>query len=261
MKLDAGDIQSIFRLIGVLREVGSHPDMWKPMMLGRLCQLLAGRLAVCAEAGTARYGAGQPCGGDSGIVVALPDGRALQGRAVADKVGNSINPLRSEAGNLKVGATGVAVVAGHPEIPKAFIHAGSRCGHMIQSCQRFDRMRTRQSIYILRGADDLPFSGRDRSLLAAFHAELKIAILSDGKKQMASDAKNLPHLSPRLMDTLILLSDGLSEKQVAGRLGCKMGTVHEYVKELHLRFSVHSRGELLARFNHIKMQSQGRLRL
>jgi DNA-binding CsgD family transcriptional regulator len=54
-------------------------------------------------------------------------------------------------------------------------------------------------------------------------------------------------LPPRLRDTLAALAEGLSEKQVAGRLGISAHTVHEYTKALYRRFGVQSRAELLAR--------------
>jgi DNA-binding NarL/FixJ family response regulator len=41
--------------------------------------------------------------------------------------------------------------------------------------------------------------------------------------------------------------EGDSEKQAALRLDISRNTVHDYVKQLHQRFGVSSRGELLAR--------------
>lgn len=55
-------------------------------------------------------------------------------------------------------------------------------------------------------------------------------------------------LSPRQGQTLVRLLGGDSEKQIAAHLGVSRHTVHVYVKALHRRFNVSSRGELLARF-------------
>ncbi|MGC4030448.1 MAG: LuxR C-terminal-related transcriptional regulator [Tepidisphaeraceae bacterium] len=55
-------------------------------------------------------------------------------------------------------------------------------------------------------------------------------------------------LPPRLAQTLAGLLAGLSEKQVARDLSLSPHTVHTYVKQLHKRLGVASRGELLARF-------------
>jgi DNA-binding CsgD family transcriptional regulator len=69
----------------------------------------------------------------------------------------------------------------------------------------------------------------------------KVAILRLG---VANDAT----LSPRLRQTLQSLLKGVSEKQVAQRLGLSQHTVHVYVKKLYRRYGVSSRGELLARW-------------
>jgi DNA-binding CsgD family transcriptional regulator len=53
-------------------------------------------------------------------------------------------------------------------------------------------------------------------------------------------------LPPRLREVLDLLSRGHSEKQVAADLDLSIHTVHDYVKTLHRRLRVQSRGELLA---------------
>lgn len=57
-----------------------------------------------------------------------------------------------------------------------------------------------------------------------------------------------PALPPRLEQTLRGLLSGQSEKEIAFALSVSVHTVHEYVKELHRRLGVNSRGELLARF-------------
>lgn len=58
----------------------------------------------------------------------------------------------------------------------------------------------------------------------------------------------VPKLPPRLEQVLRELMNGSSEKQIAHKLGMSIHTVHDYVKQLHHRFGVNSRGELLNRF-------------
>ena len=55
-------------------------------------------------------------------------------------------------------------------------------------------------------------------------------------------------LAPRQRQTLELLLDGKSEKEIALGLTISRHTVHVYVKSLYKRFGVSSRGELLARW-------------
>lgn len=56
----------------------------------------------------------------------------------------------------------------------------------------------------------------------------------------------LPVLPRRLSQVLQLLLQGLSEKQIARRLGLSPHTVHSYCKSLHKVFGAASRGELLS---------------
>jgi DNA-binding NarL/FixJ family response regulator len=61
----------------------------------------------------------------------------------------------------------------------------------------------------------------------------------------AVDALGLP---PRMAQILRSLLAGASEKQIALQLAISPHTVHTYVKQLHKRLDVSSRGELLAKF-------------
>jgi DNA-binding NarL/FixJ family response regulator len=67
------------------------------------------------------------------------------------------------------------------------------------------------------------------------------------RRTNGSADRNLLPLTPRAVQTLILLRRGHSEKQVAKELGISPNTVHAYVKELHRKLQVSSRGELLAK--------------
>jgi DNA-binding NarL/FixJ family response regulator len=55
-------------------------------------------------------------------------------------------------------------------------------------------------------------------------------------------------LSPRQRATLRGLLAGLSEKEVAHRLGISRHTLHEHVCAIYERLGVDSRAQLLARF-------------
>ena len=64
----------------------------------------------------------------------------------------------------------------------------------------------------------------------------------------ASSSQELPHLSPRMRQTLRLLLEGDSEKQIAQKLRLSQHTIHVYVKALYRGFGVNSRGELMSHF-------------
>jgi DNA-binding CsgD family transcriptional regulator len=84
---------------------------------------------------------------------------------------------------------------------------------------------------------------RDARILDLLHREI-VSMLGNGLAT-ANEWMAGP-LSPRLRQTMELLLDGLSEKQIAGRLQLSEYTVHEYVQKLYRRYGVHSRAELMS---------------
>ncbi len=97
-----------------------------------------------------------------------------------------------------------------------------------------------------RAWGERPFSARDAALVGAFHAGCPwLHQLPEEPKAGAPEP--LAALPARLRQVLALLAAGLSEKQAAAELGLSGHTVHDYVKALHKRLGVASRGELLAR--------------
>jgi hypothetical protein len=94
-----------------------------------------------------------------------------------------------------------------------------------------------------RAWGDRPFTERERRLVDAFHHECGWLYERPDPVPPAV----LAELPPRLRETLSGLARGLGEKQLAAAMGLSPHTLHEYVKALHRRFGVSSRGELLAR--------------
>ena len=89
-----------------------------------------------------------------------------------------------------------------------------------------------------------PFGAVEARLLRLLHIELGLLWRARAMRQ-ARDPRF--DLAPRLAQTLTLLVGGASEKQVARTLNISPHTVHNYVKALHRRYKVASRGELLAK--------------
>ena len=88
-----------------------------------------------------------------------------------------------------------------------------------------------------------PFTPRDHRLLRLLHVELGRFWRAD---VLAATRDAQQSLAPRMKQTLALLVEGKSEKQIAHAIGISPHTVHNYVKALHQRFGVSSRGELIA---------------
>jgi DNA-binding CsgD family transcriptional regulator len=69
-----------------------------------------------------------------------------------------------------------------------------------------------------------------------------------GCNRHGRSSANDERLSPRLRETLRLLLNGDSEKEIAAKLELSRHTVHVYVKGLYRHFGTSSRAELLARW-------------
>ena len=91
---------------------------------------------------------------------------------------------------------------------------------------------------------DRTFGGRQRQLLEVLHHELALLWQTP---TLTPQPQWRRELSPRLTQVLDALLEGLSEKQVALRLGLRRPTVHNYITRLHELLGVSSRGELLAK--------------
>jgi DNA-binding NarL/FixJ family response regulator len=78
----------------------------------------------------------------------------------------------------------------------------------------------------------------------------KHKLLADFCKRLLEDVAGQPsfeEMPSRQRQTLELLLEGKSEKEAAHQLGISRNTLHIYVRALYKRFSVSSRGELLAK--------------
>lgn len=97
---------------------------------------------------------------------------------------------------------------------------------------------------ILRALGEPDFNRRQLRLLRLFVREY---VRLFGRRLARMGGPSVSDLPPRVRQVLACLMEGDSEKQAALRLGISRHTVHDYVKQLHHRFEVCSRGELLAR--------------
>jgi DNA-binding CsgD family transcriptional regulator len=98
---------------------------------------------------------------------------------------------------------------------------------------------------LLRALGDPPFTRRHRRLVRLLHREIAPMI---GRQLTSADEPSAMQLSSQRREVLDCLLDGMSEKQVAARLGLTPQTVHQYVKAIYRHFRVGSRAELMARW-------------
>jgi DNA-binding CsgD family transcriptional regulator len=140
-------------------------------------------------------------------------------------------------------AGGEAIVPIKPATP---LHGG-RC--FILSQYSLPHLGAVDQLGLHRASGDTPFTRAEHRLVRLFHVELGRLWRRDALRRAKDPTADLP---PRLTQTLAALLDGLSEKQIALKLELSQHTVHNYVKALHQRFEVNSRGELLSKAGKIR---------
>lgn len=124
-------------------------------------------------------------------------------------------------------------------------HAPTGCDEFVFSLKHSEALGCFAAIggHYAHGADPVPMKAvRQLALLA----EELIPLM--GTELTMEGQIGVEGLSRRQRETLVHLLDGLSEKQVASKLGISPPTVHDYVVQLHRHFDVSSRGELLSYF-------------
>jgi DNA-binding CsgD family transcriptional regulator len=118
-------------------------------------------------------------------------------------------------------------------------------GPYVVSIRVVDVPRRPEVINTYRPRGSQPFGPREVALLKLLHDEIAPLV---GVRLATEEHVSRDGLSKRLRETLSLLLEGYSEKQVAGELMLGTRTVHDYVTMLYEHFHVSSRAELLAYF-------------
>lgn len=93
---------------------------------------------------------------------------------------------------------------------------------------------------VYRPWEATPFGERERRIARLLHIQLLRLMIEP------AEIDHGPRLSPRLKQTLDNLLAGDSVKQIAQKLDLSPHTVGDYVKALHQKFNVRTRGELLS---------------
>jgi DNA-binding NarL/FixJ family response regulator len=119
------------------------------------------------------------------------------------------------------------------------------CDDFVVSIRMVDLPRRPEGILIDRPHGGNAFGAREVALLKLLHDEIAPLV---GVQLTTEEHLSRDGLSKRLRETLSLLLEGNSEKQVASELKLATRTVHDYVAMLYQHFNVSSRAELLAYF-------------
>jgi DNA-binding CsgD family transcriptional regulator len=238
-------VRNVFRLIGEVRELGSDPQKWRPHMVRRLQRLLRAEIVVSSEIhfrqipGTDRLRVidiGWGCDADQHVWQIhteqddeQPDAYWLLAGKPAATVG-----AQTQAAELV------------PVRPAKPLYGG-RC--FVLSQIALPHVGAVDQLGLHRASGDQPFNRAEHRTVRLLHVELGRLWRRDAIRRAQDPTADLP---PRLAQTLAELLDGASEKQIALKLELSQHTIHNYVKALHQRFEVSSRGELLSKAGKIK---------
>jgi DNA-binding CsgD family transcriptional regulator len=119
------------------------------------------------------------------------------------------------------------------------------CDDYVVSIRMVDLPRRPEGIQMDRPHGAERFGAREVALLKLIHDEIAplVGVRLATEEHLCRDG-----LSKRLRETLELLLEGRSEKEVAREMDLSIKTVHEYVGMIYKHFRVSSRGELMAYF-------------
>jgi DNA-binding CsgD family transcriptional regulator len=235
-RLRLSDVRRVFRLVAEIRKRGHDPGLWRPYMLRKLVRFFDAELAISSEIYV------RPTS-EAGVweIVDLGWG--------ADASGNSWR-IENRARERDPGTYDLLIRPEPPTdpdmvpiAPRKKMYGGST---FILSHMPLPHASVVDQLGLHRAHGVPPFSHEHHRLVRLLHVELGRFWKEELLDRTADQAQAL---APRMKQTLDALVDGKSEKEIAQLLGISPHTVHNYVKALHQRFNVSSRGELVAAVN------------
>jgi len=230
------DVRNVFRIIGEIRELGADPKAWRPHMTKRLGAIFHAELVISSEVHARTTGKDRKL-----RVIDLGWGSDSEGHTWeihSERDDESLETWKLAAGQIpKDPPTDAAV----PVVPIKKVYGGKS---FVLSQHPLPHINAVDQLGLHRAFGDSPFTATEHKLIRIFHSELGRFWRREVMKKAQDPTSDLP---PRLSQTLHELLSGLSEKEIAAKLELSRHTIHNYVKALHQRFEVSSRGELLAK--------------
>ena len=244
-------LRELYFLVGECSELGADPIAWRQRMVDGLLKLLEADVVLYTESeqvapfGQGRFveprllvDCGWPCESDRAVLLEF-----MQTSDLSDD-GMWCVPEYIEAPGPVLGVHRRRFVDDRSWYRGAFFNEALGRSHVDHTLIAQYRIGNHLEWFtVLRGVEAPDFTRRHRQLLRLFVMEY---IRLFGTRLVPVGGPSVADLAPRPRQVLACLMEGDSEKQVAIRLRITQHTVHDYVKLLHKRFAVSSRGELLA---------------
>ncbi|MBC8105479.1 MAG: hypothetical protein H7Z14_02720 [Anaerolineae bacterium] len=244
--LRLGAVRDVFRLVGEIREQGADPSKWRPHMVRRISKMMNAEIVVSSEIHFRAAGEGGVyhvhdigwgCDQD-GNTWQINTEREEKPEAYWLTVLGKNTPVPQRKPTDESESSDKPVIA---VTPVRAVYGGTS---FVLSQYPLPHLGAVDQLGLHRAWGNQPFTRPEHRLIRLFHLELGRLWKKDALQKAQDPASALP---PRLAQTLAELQAGSSEKQVSIALGISRHTVHNYVKALHRRLGVSSRGELLAK--------------
>jgi DNA-binding CsgD family transcriptional regulator len=260
-QLSQDDVSGVIRLVREVTDRWDDPVAWREHLLHGACTLLNGNVGSmvvpydhCRDNAFGRLGViaavGIPAELRAHLQPAVSD---LNYRRYDDDASSPVLPGMTTLYN-DLSRQGWITASRNHLTDDADHYAGTRYQQFrrrlntddyVVSIRVVDLPRRVEAIAVDRPIGAPRFGSREVALLKILHDEVAPLI---GVRLTTETRLSRDGLSTRLRETLELLLDGLSEKQIARRMHLSTGTVHEYVGLLYKHFRVSSRAELLSYF-------------
>jgi DNA-binding CsgD family transcriptional regulator len=260
MEVTFEDVSQVIRIVREVCDRWDNPSAWRGYLLKETCKLLSGNVGTMFDVTTPGVGKVGDIQTIAIFGLPLPEQKALV-HTSTDTLSN--RPLQNDSENMLPGQAklweifrrdGWATAPMNELTDPDFYHASpiyqnlrklADCDDYLWSVRFVDVPRRIEMFGLDRPHGAEPFGQREIVLLKLLHDEIAplIGVRLTTEQHLSQDG-----LSRRLRETLALLLDGMSEKEVSVQLQLKPGTVHEYITSIYRHFNVSSRAELLAYF-------------
>jgi DNA-binding CsgD family transcriptional regulator len=251
-KLDVGQVHQLIRLLDEAREIPVERQEREHHLVSGVARIVGAAVAgMVLDTDSTPGGRGQR----SAILLFEWDSATLPTLERLSEAANALQPLVLAMMRVTPCEPGVTVVATWHELTtERRLGCVEHMGHYLRPPNFGDamfsavRLRTTSHIHglgLYRGPENRSFSEEERNLVHVFHAECE-GLLRSPMPDDDGDAGCTP-LPLRQRQTLALVLRGLSDKEIAERLGISRYTVNQYTKTIYRHYGVTSRTQLLAR--------------